>query len=82
MIKIDQSFVKDITGDAKDAVIANAIITLGHSLGYKVLAEGVETAVQSDYLRDQGCDLVQGFFHGKPVPAEEFEQVLQRFAAV
>jgi len=82
LIKIDRSFVKDISGDAKDAVIANTIIKLAHSLGYKVLAEGVETALQSDYLRDQGCDLVQGFFYGKPVPAEEFERVLQRFAVV
>jgi diguanylate cyclase (GGDEF)-like protein/PAS domain S-box-containing protein len=82
VIKIDRSFVKDISGDAKDGVIANAIIKLAHSLGYKVLAEGVETAVQSDYLQGQGCDLVQGFFYGRPVPAIEFEQVLHRRAAV
>jgi EAL domain-containing protein (putative c-di-GMP-specific phosphodiesterase class I) len=81
VIKIDRSFVKDISGDAKDAVIANAIIKLAHSLGYKVLAEGVETAVQSNYLQGQGCDLVQGFFFGRPVPAMEFEQVLHRRAA-
>jgi len=81
VIKIDRSFVKDISGDPKDAVIANAIIKLAHGLGYKVLAEGVETAVQGDYLQGQGCDWVQGFFYGRPVPAGEFEQVLHRGAA-
>jgi EAL domain-containing protein (putative c-di-GMP-specific phosphodiesterase class I) len=81
VIKIDRSFVKDIGGDAKDAVIANAIIKLAHTLGYKVLAEGVETAAQSDYLQGQGCDLVQGFFYGRPVPPKEFERVLHRGAA-
>jgi len=80
VIKIDRSFVKDIRGDPKDAVIANAIIRLAHGLGYKVLAEGVETEVQSDYLQDQGCDLGQGFFYGRPVLAKEFEQVLRRCA--
>ena len=80
VIKIDRSFVKDIRGDPKDAVIANAIIKLAHGLGYKVLAEGVETEVQSDYLQDQGCDLGQGFFYGRPVLAKEFEQVLRRCA--
>jgi EAL domain-containing protein (putative c-di-GMP-specific phosphodiesterase class I) len=82
VIKIDRSFVKDISGDPKDAVIANAIIKLAHGLGYKVLAEGVETEVQSDYLQGQGCDLVQGFFYGRPVLAKEFEQVLRRRAVV
>ncbi len=82
VIKIDRSFVKDISGDAKDAVIADAIIKLAHGLGYKVLAEGVETQVQSDYLQGQGCDLAQGFLYGRPVPAKEFEQVLHRGAAI
>lgn len=82
VIKIDRSFVKHVSGDPKDAVIANAVINLAHGLGCKVLAEGVETAVQSDYLQSQGCDLGQGFFYGRPVPAKEFEQVLQRLATV
>jgi len=81
VIKIDRSFVTDISGDPKDAVIADAIIKLAHGLGHKALAEGVETEVQSDYLQGQGCDLVQGFFYGRPVPAKEFEQVLHRRAA-
>lgn len=78
VIKIDRSFVKDITGHPKDAVIANAIIHLAHSLGCRVLAEGVETELQSDYLHQQGCDLVQGFLYGRPVPAQDFEQILAR----
>ena len=81
VIKIDRSFVKDISGETKNAAIANAIIRLAHSLGYKVLAEGVETEVQGDYLRKQGCDLVQGYLYGRPVPAKEFEAILRRGAA-
>ena len=77
VIKIDRSFVKDIGDDPKESVIANAIIQLAHSLGCKVLAEGVETKVQADYLRSQGCDLVQGFFFGKPMSAKDFGQLLQ-----
>ena len=76
VIKIDRSFVKDIGRDPKDAVIANAIIKLSHSLGCRVLAEGVETEEQSAYLCAQGCDLVQGFLYGRPVPAEEFKTLL------
>lgn len=81
VIKIDRSFVKDIGDDPKEAVIANAIIQLAHSLGCRVLAEGVETKAQGDYLRSQGCDLVQGFFFGRPVPAKDFSQLLQRHSA-
>lgn len=75
-IKIDRSFVKDISGKDEDAVIANAIISLAHGLGCRVLAEGVENSTQYDYLRDRGCDLVQGFLFSKPVTAEEFERIL------
>lgn len=76
VIKIDRSFVKDIGDDPKEAVIANAIIQLAHSLGCRVLAEGVETKAQGDYLRSQGCDLVQGFFFGRPMSAKDFGQLL------
>jgi len=78
VIKIDRSFVKHISGDAKDAVIATAIIRLAHALGCKALAEGVETDVQSDYLKGLGCDLVQGFLYGRPAPAGEFERILHQ----
>ncbi len=78
VIKIDRAFVKDISGDEEDAIIANAIVSLAHGLGFNVLAEGVENSTQDDYLRDQGCDLVQGFFYSKPIPAKEFEQILRQ----
>lgn len=81
VIKIDRSFVKDIGDDPKEAVIANAIIQLAHSLGCRVLAEGVETKAQGDYLRAQGCDLVQGFYFGRPVPANDFAKFLRRQSA-
>lgn len=71
-LKIDQSFVRDLTKDSDDASIVQAIISLGHDLGLGVVAEGVESRQQLDFLRDHGCDQVQGYYTGMPVPAEEF----------
>jgi diguanylate cyclase (GGDEF)-like protein/PAS domain S-box-containing protein len=68
-LKIDQSFVRDVLTDPSDAVIARTIVALGHSLGLSVLAEGVETAEQRDFLIDIGCDALQGYFLGRPIPA-------------
>lgn len=70
-LKIDQSFVKDITIDPAHAEIVAAIINLGHSLNMKVLAEGVETVEQRGFLRARQCDEMQGYLFSKPVPAEQ-----------
>jgi predicted signal transduction protein with EAL and GGDEF domain len=79
-LKIDRSFVRDIgTGaEAEDGVLAQAIISLGHALHLKVIAEGVETDAQLHFLRRHGCDEVQGFFHGEPVPPEAHRRLLER----
>jgi len=76
-LKIDQSFIKDVTTDPENAAIAQAVITLGHSLNLKVTAEGVETREQLQFLRDHQCDEKQGYLFSKPLPAEEFGRLLQ-----
>ena len=75
-LKIDQSFVRDLTTDANDAAIASAVIGLGHGLNLQIVAEGVETESQLETLRDMKCDRVQGFLFSEPVPAEEFGRML------
>jgi diguanylate cyclase (GGDEF)-like protein len=72
VLKIDQSFVRDVTEDPEDAAIAAAIIALGQTLELKVIAEGVETADQLAFLRQRRCDLVQGYLISRPVPPAEF----------
>ncbi len=68
-LKIDQSFVHDVLTDASDAVIARTVVALGHSLGLTVIAEGVETAAQAEFLSGIGCDAFQGYYYGRPGPA-------------
>jgi diguanylate cyclase (GGDEF)-like protein len=72
-LKIDQSFVHDITLDPESRAIVRAIISLADSLGLRTIAEGMETEAQLDFLREQGCHEVQGFYYSKPLPPEEFE---------
>jgi EAL domain-containing protein (putative c-di-GMP-specific phosphodiesterase class I) len=73
-LKIDQSFVRDLTTDPDDAAIVQAIISLGHALDLRIVAEGVETQEQLDFLRANGCDEVQGYYLGKPAPAEHYRK--------
>ncbi|MBX3665959.1 MAG: EAL domain-containing protein [Burkholderiales bacterium] len=74
-LKIDQSFIRDVTTDASDAALTRTIIALAHNLGIRVLAEGVETRAQQDFLVDAGCDEAQGYLYGKPAIAAEFRDL-------
>jgi diguanylate cyclase (GGDEF)-like protein len=71
-LKIDRSFIRDIPGDSDDAAIARAIVALSAALRLKVVAEGVETKAQLDFLLREGCDEVQGFLFSKPLPYDQF----------
>jgi EAL domain-containing protein (putative c-di-GMP-specific phosphodiesterase class I) len=73
-LKIDQSFVRDITDDPEDKAIVTAIIHMATSLGMQTIAEGVETASQLSLLRLLGCNEVQGYYFSKPLTAEQFEE--------
>ncbi len=76
-LKIDRAFVKDIQGNGENGEIARAIIAMAHSLGMNVIAEGVETEQQLVYLQDQECDIIQGFYIGKPLEHAAFELLLE-----
>ena len=75
-LKIDRSFINGIPGDAEDTAIATAVIALGHGLGLRVVAEGVETQAQVEFLRTKGCDEVQGYLLSRPVDAQAFARWL------
>lgn len=76
-LKLDQSFVRQMTTNHSDAVIARATINLGHSLGLEVIAEGVETEDQYEYLRAEGCDVVQGYLFGRPMAPSDLAAILR-----
>jgi EAL domain-containing protein (putative c-di-GMP-specific phosphodiesterase class I) len=76
-LKIDQSFIRDIPQDEDDMAITKAIIALGKSLNLKLIAEGVETKEQQDFLIENECELIQGYFYSRPIPAKEVEQLLR-----
>lgn len=77
VLKLDKSFVDDIGDDRSEKIISN-IIYLAHSLQIEVTAEGVETAAQFEFLKSVGCDYIQGYYFGKPQPAEDFAALLQK----
>ena len=77
-LKIDKLFVRDVLNDRNDAAIARAIVTLAQSLGIGVIAEGVETRLQRDFLASIGCHAYQGYFFSRPLPIQGFEEFAQR----
>jgi|GEM_PF-1724582 len=79
-LKIDQSFVRDVPGDPDDEVIVSAIISLAHSLQLECIAEGVETEAQAEFLRNMGCDQLQGYLLARPMSAEKLDELLARQA--
>jgi len=81
-VKIDKSFIDNLPGESKSETIATTIIDLAHNLGFKVVAEGVETARQLSFLEEQNCDQYQGYFFSHPLPAHEFEVFYQNDSAV
>ncbi|NTV42955.1 MAG: bifunctional diguanylate cyclase/phosphodiesterase [Syntrophobacteraceae bacterium] len=82
VLKIDRSFVSNITTDPDDAAIATAIIAMGRSLNLNVIAEGVETEEQLDFLKARGCNEIQGYLFSPPVPPERFEELLKNEARI
>jgi diguanylate cyclase (GGDEF)-like protein len=76
-LKIDKSFVRDVSADPNDVALIRAIVAMAHSLKLKVLAEGVETQQQLAFLREEGCDEIQGYLFNRPVPFDQFVKLLQ-----
>ena len=75
-LKIDRSFVRDLPGDTEDAAIAAATLSIARDLGLQVIAEGVETDAQRDFLLERQCSVMQGFLFARPLPPHEIGQLL------
>jgi EAL domain-containing protein (putative c-di-GMP-specific phosphodiesterase class I) len=82
VLKMDMRFVRNIEKSEKDLRLVKLILDIARYLDVSVVAEGVETQGQLDLLRDGGCDLVQGFFFSRPLPPEEFEELIKRDLAI
>jgi EAL domain-containing protein (putative c-di-GMP-specific phosphodiesterase class I) len=78
-LKIDKTFIGGLPGDEDDMAVATAVISLGQKLNLKVIAEGVETAEQVAFLRENNCDEVQGYLLSKPMPPAELEKLLENW---
>ena len=76
-LKIDKSFVRELPGNHSSEIIAQTIVTMGQSLGLSVIAEGVESAAQHEFLQRHGCPFYQGYWFSRPLPLAEFESFLQ-----
>ncbi|MFT7004821.1 MAG: diguanylate cyclase (GGDEF)-like protein/PAS domain S-box-containing protein, partial [Sulfurimonas sp.] len=77
-LKIDQEFIRNLPDDEEDSAIAKAVIVLAHSLNLKIIAEGVETKEQRDFIVESGCDNIQGYFYSRPIVAKELEVLLKK----
>jgi EAL domain-containing protein (putative c-di-GMP-specific phosphodiesterase class I) len=77
-LKIDRAFIDGLPDDTNDSAIARAIIAMARSLGFKVIAEGIETPEQQAFLKAEGCDEAQGFYFSPPMPPAEFERWVAR----
>ena len=75
-LKIDRTFIEDVSHNKDDAVIVGAIIAMAHSLNLIVVAEGIETAEQLAFIQEKGCDIAQGFYFARPMPAEYCMELL------
>ena len=76
-LKIDQSFIRDLPDDAEDSAITKAVISLAQNLNLNVIAEGVETVQQRDFLLKNGCNHIQGYFYSKPIDVSKIEIILK-----
>jgi EAL domain-containing protein (putative c-di-GMP-specific phosphodiesterase class I) len=76
IVKIDRDFVREVPHNKDDVALVSAIIAMSHGLGKKVVAEGVETEAQLNFLRELGCDSIQGFLYSRPVPLEVMSQLI------
>ncbi|HVL01907.1 MAG TPA: EAL domain-containing protein, partial [Dongiaceae bacterium] len=81
ILKVDRSFVMDIPHDEDDMEITAAVIAMAHKLGLKVVAEGVELAEQAEFLKENHCDFVQGYYYGKPMPVSALYESVKNLQA-